>query len=196
MLAYITEAFYSLGVDLSEYSHGAEIPSLAHIPKYDRLMKRLLDILESRYIVMQRAGKVLRGSDKIDVNPSSELCQVLRTLHPQYECEANLLALIGTKLADCISGNTDSVSVLFGSASSLKIMEDFYAKAPMMSALTDQLLAFLIAVLLSAPHSHEYPARILEVGAGTGGQRHGWLKRWRRPVLRWSTCSRMSGRGS
>ena len=61
------------------------------------------------------------------------------------------------------------MSVLFGSAPSLKIMEDFYAKAPMMSTLTDQLLAFLIAVLRSAPHSHEYPARILEVGAGTGG---------------------------
>lgn len=169
VLAYIVEAFRSLGVDLSEYPHGTEIPRVEHIPKYERLMQRLLDILESRYIVIQRAGKVLRGSDRIDVNRSSQLCQDLRTQHPEFECEANLMALIGPKLADCISGKINPVTVLFGSAASLKVMEDFYASAPMMSASTDQLIGFLIAVLRSADYSRERPVRILEVGAGTGG---------------------------
>lgn len=169
VLAYIIEAFQSLGVDLSEYPHGTEIPLVEHIPRYERLMQRLLDILESRYIVIQRAGKVLRGSDRIDVTPSSQLCQALRTQHPQFECEANLMALIGPKVADCISGKINPVTVLFGSAASLKIMEDFYASAPMMSASTDQLIGFLIAILRSADYSREHPVRILEVGAGTGG---------------------------
>ena len=168
-LAYITEAFRSLGVDLSEYPHGTEIPPVQHIPKYERLVKRLLEILESRYVVIQHAGKILRGSDRIDVNHSSQLCQTLRTQHPQFGCEVDLMALIGPKLAECISGDTDAVSVLFGSSMSLKVMEDFYTNAPMMSASTDQLITFLIAVLRSTDHSHEHPVRILEVGAGTGG---------------------------
>ena len=169
VLAYITEAFRSLGVDLSEYPHGTEIPLVEHLPKYDRLMQRLLDILESRYIVIQRAGRVLRGSDRINVHQSSQLCHALRTQHSQFGCEANLIALIGPKLADCISGKTNPVSVLFGNAISSKIMEDFYASAPMMSASTDQLIKFLIAVLRSVGYSREHPAHILEVGAGTGG---------------------------
>lgn len=169
VLAYMVEAFRSLGVDLSEYPHGSEIPLVPHTPRYNWLMKRLLDILESRYIVIQRAGKVLRGSDRISVDHSSQLCQALRTQHPQFECEANLIGLIGPKLADCISGVSNPVSVLFGNAASLKVMEDFYANAPMMSASTDQLIAFLLAVLQSADRSCEHAVRILEVGAGTGG---------------------------
>ena len=169
VLAYITEAFRSLGVDLSEYPHGTEIPLVQHIPRYGRLMKRLLGILESRYIVIQRAGKILRGSDRIDVNYSSQLCQTLRTQHPQFGCEVDLMALMGPKLAECISGDIDPVSVLFGSAASLKVMENFYANAPMMSTSTDQLIMFLIAVLRCTDHNYEHPVRILEVGAGTGG---------------------------
>ena len=165
LLAYITEAFRSLGVDLSEYPNGTEIPPVQHIPKYDRLLKRLFNILETRYVFSQRAGKVLRSSDKLDVNASSQLCHQLRTQHPQFECEANLMALVGPKLGDCIKGTTDPVSVLFGNASSMKIMEEFYANAPMMSASTDQLIEYLVALL----RAREKPARILEVGAGTGG---------------------------
>ena len=165
LLAYITEAFRSLGVDLSEYPNGTEIPLVQHIPRYDRLLKRLFNILETRYVVSQRAGQVLRGSDKIDVNESSQLCHQLLAEHPQFECEANLMGLVGPKLADSLNGTTDPVSVLFGNASFMKIMEDFFANAPMMSACTDQLIAFLVNLL----RAREQPARILEVGAGTGG---------------------------
>ena len=75
------------------------------------------------------------------------------------------MALIGPKLADCLNGTTDPVFILFGNTSSLKMKEDFYANSPMMSASTDQLLAFLVALL----RGREQPARIIEVGAGTGG---------------------------
>lgn len=169
MLAYVSEAFHALGVDLSAYPHGTEIPTVQHIPRYNRLMKRLWGFLESRYIVVQRAGKILRGSDSIDVDQASQLCQILRIQYPPFACEANLMALVGPKLADCLSGRTDAVSVLFGTRASLQIMEEFYAHAPMMSASTDQLVAFLLAVLQDGDYSHEHPIRILEVGAGTGG---------------------------
>ena len=171
LVAYITEAFHALGVDLSDYPYGTELPAVQHIPKYDRLVKRLLDFLESRYLVMQRGGKVLRGSDGIEASHSSELCETLRTQHPQFECEARLLDLVGPKLADCLGGKINPVSVLFGGPTSLKIMEDFYANAPMMAALTDQLLAFLTSYIRSAQDSEDSrkPIRILEVGAGTGG---------------------------
>ncbi|KAI1182781.1 S-adenosyl-L-methionine-dependent methyltransferase [Nemania serpens] len=171
LLAYINEAFIALGVDLSEQPHGVEIPAIPCIPKHDRLMKRLLYILESRYIVTQRGGKVLRGSDRIDVDTtSSHLCEQLRARYPAFECEAALMNLIGPRLAECLSGKVDPLSVLFGSVASRKIMDSFYLAAPIMAAHAEQLVSFVVGLAqgMAAAESRT-PVRILEVGAGTGG---------------------------
>ncbi|XXH01792.1 hypothetical protein Hte_008153 [Hypoxylon texense] len=169
LLAYINEAFIALGVDLSEQPHGVEIPAIPYIPKYDRLMKRLLDFLESRYIVSQRRGKVLRGSDRIDVDTSSRLCEQFQTNHPAFECEAKLMNLVGPRLAECLSGKLDPLSVLFGSAASRQIMDDFYRNTPMMAAHTEQLVSFFVTLTQAMAAGSQTPVRILEVGAGTGG---------------------------
>ncbi|KAI1292425.1 S-adenosyl-L-methionine-dependent methyltransferase [Xylaria venustula] len=169
VLSYINEAFVTLGVDLSEQPCGVEISIPSCIPKYDRLMKRLLDILESRYIITQHGDKVLRGSDRIDVNTSSHLCEQLRIRHPTFECEANLLNLIGPRLADCLNGKLDPLLVLFGTVSSRQIMERFYHSAPMMAAHTEQLVYFFVNLTKRIAACSPSPVRILEVGAGTGG---------------------------
>jgi acyl carrier protein/SAM-dependent methyltransferase len=169
LLSYINEAFITLGVHLSEQPHGVEIPIVPCIQKYDRLMKRLFDILESHHIVIQRGGKVLRGSDRIDVDTSSRLCEQLRNDHPAFECEASLMNLIGPRLAECLSGKLDPLSVLFGSAASRKIMENFYRGAPMMVAHTEQLVSFFVNLTQGIAAGSQTPVRILEVGAGTGG---------------------------
>ncbi|KAI0974686.1 S-adenosyl-L-methionine-dependent methyltransferase [Xylaria arbuscula] len=169
VLCYINEAFITLGVDLSEHPCGVEISIPSCIPKYDRLMKRLLDILESGYIITQHAGKVLRGSDRIDVNTSSHLCEQLRICHPAFEYEAKLMNLIGPRLADCLSGKLDPLSVLFGNVSARQIMEDFYRGAPMMTAHKEQLVYFFVNLTKRIAASSQTLVRILEVGAGTGG---------------------------
>ncbi|KAI8635441.1 S-adenosyl-L-methionine-dependent methyltransferase [Xylariaceae sp. FL1651] len=169
LLSYINEAFMSLGVNLSEQPHGVEIPRIPCIPKYDRLMQRLFDILESRYIVMQRGGKVLRGSDRVDVDTSSRLCEQLRTQHQAFRCEAELMDLIGPRLAECLSGKCDPLSVLFGSVASRQIMDNFYRGAPMMAAHTEQLVSFFVSLAQGMATGSQTPVRILEVGAGTGG---------------------------
>ncbi|KAI1178434.1 S-adenosyl-L-methionine-dependent methyltransferase [Nemania sp. FL0916] len=169
LLAYINEAFITLGVDLSEHPNGVEIPTIPCIPKYDRLMKRLLDILESRYIVTQRGGKVLRGSDRINEVASSRLCEQFRTEHPAFECEAKLMNLIGPRLAECLSGKLDPLSVLFSSAASRQIMENFYLSAPIMAAHAEQLVSFMINLVRGIAADSQASVRILEIGAGTGG---------------------------
>ena len=167
VVAYVTEAFEALGCDLSEHPHGVEVPAVPHLPKYDRLVNRLWDLLERRYIVLQRKGKILRGSDSITVAKSGELIQQLRTEHPQYECEARLLELVGPDLADCLSGKVDPIKVLFGSVESRHIMERFYSTSPMMSAHMEQLVHFFQSAIRNAPR--DSTINVLEVGAGTGG---------------------------
>ncbi|KAI0433453.1 S-adenosyl-L-methionine-dependent methyltransferase [Xylaria sp. FL1042] len=169
LLSYVNEAFIALGVDLSKQPCGVEIPTIPCIPKYDRLMKRLLDFLQSRYIVNQQGGKVLRGSDPIDVDTSPHLCEQLRIKHPAFQCEVELMNLIGPRLAECLSGKLDPLSVLFGSVAARQIMDNFYRHAPMMAAHTEQLVSFFVNLAQGMAKSSQMPIRILEVGAGTGG---------------------------
>ncbi|KAI0509539.1 S-adenosyl-L-methionine-dependent methyltransferase [Xylaria bambusicola] len=169
LLSYINEAFITLGVNLSEHPQGVEMPIIPHIPKHERLVKRLFDVLETRYIVRQCRGKVLRGSDCIDVYTSAHLCEQLRVQHPSFECEAKLLNLIGPRLAECLSGKVDPLSVLFGSTESRQVMDNFYRNAPMMAAHTEQLVSFFLSLIEAMATTFQTPIRVLEIGAGTGG---------------------------
>ena len=176
--AFINEALQNLGVDLSEHPHGVDIPPLPTIlPKYTRLMKRLWDVLESQYVVLQRGGKILRGSDRVSPESSASLCRKLRAKHPSYDCEADLLEIVGPALADCLTGKTDPIKLLFGSARSRDVMRTFYTDCPMMSAHMLQLNCFFKYLLHNSDNvAEDQPLRILEIGGGTGGTTAGLLE--------------------
>ena len=169
LLAYIVEGFCTLGVDFSRILPGNYVPQVPHlVQKYDKLMQRLWKILQKHHIVfIDEEGDVIRGSRPIDERPSSQLAESFQAQFPGYEHETNLISLTGPRLADCLSGKADPVSIMFGNPSSLKIMENFYGQSPMMSTLTEQLVIFMTTLLQDLDTSR--PVRILEVGAGTGG---------------------------
>ncbi|TVY45279.1 3-methylorcinaldehyde synthase [Lachnellula subtilissima] len=169
LLAYIVEGFCTLGVDFSRILPGNYVPQVPHVgQKYDKLMKRLWEILQKHHIVfIDEEGDVIRSSCPIDSRSSSQLAESFRAQFPGYEHETNLISLTGPRLADCLSGKADPVSIMFGSPSSLKIMENFYGQSPMMSTLTEQLVIFMTTLLQNQDSSQ--PVKILEVGAGTGG---------------------------
>ena len=169
LLAYIIEGFRALGVDLSAMQRGTMLTPIPHLPKYDKLMRRLLDILASHEIVVKQSDKILRGGGNIDARSSLQLYETFSTQHPRYESEAKLMDLTGPKLAECLSGEVDPISLMFAKSASLKIMENFYGQSPMMSTLTKLLVDFLILLLVDVKTSRQVPVRILEVGAGTGG---------------------------
>lgn len=168
LLAYILESFRTLGVDVAHIPPGSEVPQILYLSKYDRLVQRLWEILESYDVVRTQSGNRVRGRGPT-VTLSSQLCETFKAKYPKYRVEAEVMSLTGPKLADCLSGKSDAVSIMFGSPASLKIMENFYSQSPMMSTLTDQLILFLTALLRNVRTKHETPVRILEVGAGTGG---------------------------
>ncbi|KAF7923671.1 hypothetical protein EAE99_006930 [Botrytis elliptica] len=169
LLAYIVEAFGALGVDLANSPPESSIAQLPHLAqRYDKLVQRLWKILQKHDVVFEdQTGSFKRGNRVIDTRPSSQLVEIFRSKFPAYEHETNLISLTGPKLADCLSGTMDPVSIMFGSPASLKIMENFYAQSPMMSTLTEQLVIFITT--LTRGFQAARPLRILEVGAGTGG---------------------------
>ncbi|KAH7320277.1 BcPKS16, polyketide synthase [Stachybotrys elegans] len=169
LIAYIVEAFAALGVDLRQLGSGEVVPQVSHqVQKYNKLISRLWGILCSHDLVAidERTDDVIRTDGIIGGESAESLQADFEARFPDYQPEANLIGLTGPKLADCLSGKVDAVAVMFGTLESLKIMEGFYSQSPMMATLTEQLCIYLELML----ESHkDRPARILEVGAGTGG---------------------------
>jgi SAM-dependent methyltransferase len=169
LVAYILEAFSDMSVDITSLPLGAVIPSLSHHAKYERLMQRFWEILQSHEIITLLDGAVLRGHATPTSTKSSELHESFTRRFPQYAPEAQLMRLAGQKLAECLQGWKDPVAVLFGGATSSQILEDYYHNSPMLSAATDTLVAYIRTLLRDIKPTREQPLRILEAGAGTGG---------------------------
>ena len=169
LLAYISEAFRALNSDLTKFSQGDVIPIFKHLPKHDKVVRRLLDILEKHYIISKQGSRFIRQYNTLPAKSSQQLHESFVAQFPQYESEANLMALTGSKLAECLSGKKDAISIIFRNASSMKIMEEYYCHSPMLSTLTEQLVTFLGDVVAKTEAKASKSIQILEVGAGFGG---------------------------
>lgn len=182
-LAYITEGFAGVGVDLSTIPPGDPVPPIPYpSPKYDKLVRRLWDILEKRNVVClsrdpDHPGQprlITRGSREVGTRLASQLLEAFDARFPHYRNETRLIGLTGPRLADCLSGKVDSVSLMFGSPAALKTMEEYYSCSPISSAVIEQLTMFVRSLLLNRRNTIDHPVRILEVGGGTGGTTR-WL---------------------
>ena len=170
LLAYICEAFQALGTDIDRIPQGQQIPSISYLPKHRKVMNRLLEILEKHEFLARQGSDLIRGSGKTPSTPSQDLHEQFLAQFPPYAGEARLMALTGPKLADCLAGKTDPITLMFRGAAAQKVMEDYYCASPMLSTLTEQLVTFLSTVVTSSSTtSGNNPIRILEVGAGFGG---------------------------
>jgi acyl carrier protein len=166
LLAFIYEAFMKLGVDLRKVQKGEVVPQVPYVPERTKVFRRYLEILERLHIVTRKGHEILRANGQIPDRTSGEIHQRFVKDYPQYACEANLMAITGLKLAECLNGKVDPMSLLFGNQVGQAALEDFYTNAPMFATLTEQLVAFIEHVM---PNSSDTRIRIMEVGAGFGG---------------------------
>ena len=170
LLAYKCEAFQALGSDIGRIPCGEQVPSISYLPKHEKVMNRLLEILEKHDLVTKQGTELIRGSGQTPSRPPQDLHEQFLVLFPLYAGEARLMALTGPKLADCLAGTTDPIALMFRGAAAQKVMEDYYCASPMLSTLTEQLVTFLRNIVTSgSTTSSDKPIRILEVGAGFGG---------------------------
>ncbi|GES58229.1 BcPKS16, polyketide synthase [Aspergillus terreus] len=172
-LAYVVEAWRSLGVDLAALSPGDPVAPVQYQPRYTQLVKRLEEILLEHGVLVKDSSAVffVRGPNPVPTATSSQLHHDFVFQYPAYAVEAHLMALTGPSLAQALQGTADPIKLLFGNAKAGKILHDYYHHSPMLSTLTDQLVTFIIGSILSTSSqdvSHG-KLRILEAGAGTGG---------------------------
>ncbi|KAL9127950.1 MAG: hypothetical protein Q9217_003263 [Psora testacea] len=167
VLTYIGEEFRKLNLDLWTAKAGAILPSVEYLPKHEKVVRRLWDILADHGIVYNYDGKPIRSSKPLPTTPSADLLNVINASFPQYANENRLMSVTAPHFADGLAGKTDHISLLFGSQRGQDCLNDFYNNSPQLAVMTSHLLNFFNQLLEGNPP--QGTLRILEVGGGFGG---------------------------
>ncbi|KAF7943514.1 hypothetical protein EAE96_011437 [Botrytis aclada] len=165
VLSYVVEAFVKLGCLIPSLFAGEVLPSIVFLPKHQKLVSQLYNILEDGNLIKSGGGRFLRTNVPVDTTPSSKLFQEILAEAPLFYLEHRVLHVTGSNLADCLTGKEDPVQLLFGKRENKALLEEWYATAPASAAITAHLTHFLHQAL----SAHSGIVKILEIGGGTGG---------------------------
>ena len=166
VIAYVVEAFQSLGCTLLQLEDGDPV-SVPCVPQHTALVKQLYRVLENASLIHARESGSVRSELLIKVSSSHEILQRLLHDFPQHSTEHRLLGVMGPQLANFLCGKEDPVHHLFGDTASKDLLTDTYTKSPIFATGTRLLASFLSKIL--ATKSQSQLVRVLEVGGGVGG---------------------------
>lgn len=173
--AYVVEAFRALGCPLESCQPEEVLPTISVLPRHEQLRKHLYTILESVNLVRRApTGQLVRTATPIPPLPSHALHAQIRDEHPQYALEHDLLQITGPRLADCLTGQADGVSLIFQNAQTRRLVGDVYTHSPVFKSGNLYLVQYLTNVIQTLGNSR--PIKVLEIGAGTGGTTKDLLK--------------------
>lgn len=164
--AYIIEAFTQLDAYGGEVVTNDTKPGPIH-PKHAKLTAQLWRILEDTSAAWSGTKSSLRCTSHEEQALCFKALQLGCSSYPQHRSEYQLLATVGTRLADCLSGAEDPLHILFGNKINRNLLAEVYTNAPVFSTGT-RLLSTFISRLLGMKYATR-PVRILEIGGGVGG---------------------------
>lgn len=168
-LAFILEAFQKLGWEIQKgqlISEEALIRKMGIENRYWRLLHRLLEILAEESIIKKLDDKweVIREpgnfdpqniSDNLSSKPEATACA-------QFE----LVVRCGEQLSKALTGAADPLALLFPNGS-LSLAARLYSESPEAKVYNTLVREAVTKALSKLPEGRK--ARILELGAGTGG---------------------------
>ena len=169
VLAYVVEAFADIGCDLKTLRPGESVPGIQPktLPRHEKLVRQLYSVLEDGRLISAAKSGFVRTDILVDTTLAETLYQAII---PRYSESANvheLVKVIGSELAPCLTGEKDARQLIFGDRKNKHALEDMYANWPLLRTPTLVLGDFLLKAFTDATGSGKF--RILEVGAGTGG---------------------------
>ena len=166
---YIHQAFSRLG--LLWRAHESLTPQMLierHNvkPRFDRLCIRLLKILSQNGILADDGD----GSWRVQQCPLAceprELIRELQSGFPEFTHEIDLVQRCGENLAQVLTGNVDSLELLFPGGD-LNSMAAFYSGSPSFRLYNEVVAHALQAIFGDAAKTARL--QVIELGAGTGG---------------------------
>ncbi|KAI1361624.1 beta-ketoacyl synthase [Xylaria arbuscula] len=166
VIAYIVEAFASLGCSPAELQEGEKAKPFKFVPQHKKLVAELYDILIGFGIFQLEDGSYVRTAKPTPTESASTLHERLLK-YSVHESETKLLNCTGPHLGDCLSGAADPIALMFKNANSRALWENVYTDSPIFKMCNVLFAEYIVNVVQKADPSKEI--RILELGAGTGG---------------------------
>ncbi|OLN89945.1 Iterative polyketide synthase CazM 11 [Colletotrichum chlorophyti] len=172
-VALTLEAFEQSNQPLREVKPGQTLAFVPHKDEHRHLVRHLYRMLETetQTVIVNNNDTITRTAVPFTKIRSSEsVYQELVTRFPDQNTANKLTKYAGAHLAEVLSGKTDGVRLIFGSAEGRELVSGFYADWPLNQALyklMDDFFTKLITRLNISPETG--PLKILEMGAGTGG---------------------------
>ncbi|EFQ28363.1 beta-ketoacyl synthase domain-containing protein [Colletotrichum graminicola M1.001] len=163
VLAFVTESLARMGCNLDALAPGEALEISNTLPKHQNLLQIIYKILQDGGLVKSQHGRFLRTYQPVDKTPSWAIYNQLIRDHPLHNSEHELLQVAGSKLADCLTGAMEPLSLIFGKSRGL--LQEFYTNAPMFVAASK----FACEMIGRAFAGVASRVEILEVGAGLGG---------------------------
>ena len=163
--AYIIEAFSQLGFKNND-TCCRDDKSGPILSKHSEMTGQLWRILEDASAIKLGERAVIRFASHEERVLYFRTAEEEFSKFPQHQSEYELLATVGSRLADCLSGKEDPLHLLFGDKTKRDLLTKVYTYAPVFSTGT-QLLATFLSQLV--PKHAVTPLRILEIGGGVGG---------------------------
>jgi acyl transferase domain-containing protein/SAM-dependent methyltransferase/acyl carrier protein len=167
VLAYVVEAFASLGCDMESFQPGDIVSEIESQPRHKNLVRQLYHVLEDAHLISVCDGSFFRTNVPVDTTPAENLYQEILGLHPESANVHKLVKVIGADLAACLTGEKDGLQLVFGNKANKENLGDVYENWPLLRTPTLLLGDFLLNAFSNSTGSGKF--RILEVGAGTGG---------------------------
>ncbi|MCJ1394663.1 hypothetical protein MMC18_007543 [Xylographa bjoerkii] len=167
VLAYIVEAFVDLGCHLALLEPGDPVPRVSVHSSHGLLLVQLHKILKDASYIISDGVSLLRSETIIDMTPAKQRYHEILEAYPRYASDHRLLHITGSKLAQCLKGTVDPLSLLFRSMESRELMEEVFTNDPMCATTTELLCSFLGGALNTC--NGEGQIHILEIGGGTCG---------------------------
>ena len=167
VVAYVVEAFATLGCPLSSLAPGERLPAIRTLPKHAMLVAQLYEILKDASVIEQSGDEIVRSTTPLDMTSAATIYKEILRAYPQHTSEHKLLNITGSRLAECLRGTADPLQLLFRSKENKELLEDVYTNGPMYTAITKLLGSFLTKTFGNLNDGGTI--HILELGGGTGG---------------------------
>lgn len=172
-VALVVEAFDELGSPLRTATAGQKFDRVPFLPQHGRLMEAVYQFLEhdARLIdIDPTGGQLTRTHVPISSKPSDVVLQELLSQHPEFAVPSRLCYYACKQLAGVLSGKTDGIRVLFGSAEGREVTAAMYCEYTVNCFNYSQMREVISKVAERAAISQKGETlKILEMGAGTGG---------------------------
>lgn len=128
-------------------------------------MNRLWKILERLGLFTFKNSMTIHTAKGFSSTSAAVLLRELESKFPAYSEEYQLMSITSSRLADCLTGGADAARLLFDSAESQRLLNQYYTLSPQLACSTDNLSDLMNRIM---SNNDRGMVNIFEVGGGFG----------------------------